>query len=75
MRGIYFLLEAPERLSFMLARAMHTWREGYKGKYVRQAMQLRLPSCCCRDGMGGWVGERVLQRGLVAAPASSGVHT
>lgn len=63
----------------MFARATHTWREGYKGKRVRQAVQLRLPSCCCGDGMGdagkgGREGGQALHRGLLAAPVSSGVH-
>jgi len=59
----------------MLARAMHTWREGYKGKCVRQAMQLFLPSCRCRAGTGREEGGRhALQRALVAAPVSSGAH-
>lgn len=35
----------------MLARAMHMWRDGYKGERVGQTMQLRLPSCCCGYGM------------------------
>lgn len=67
MRGIYFLLEALERLSLMLEKAVHAWREGYEGKCARQGMQLCSPSCCCRDGWG--VGGHVLQRVLVAAPA------
>lgn len=57
----------------MLVGATHTWREGYKGKCETRNAALFAQLLLQRwHGQGG---GHILQRGLVAAPSSSGVHT
>lgn len=57
----------------MLVGATHTWREGYKGKCETRNAALFAQLLLQRwHGHGG---GHILQRGLVAAPSSSGVHT
>lgn len=70
MRAICFLLKAPECLRLMLVGATHTWREGYKGKCETRNAALLAQLLLQRwHGQGGG-GGHVLQKGLVAAPAS-----
>lgn len=65
VRGIYFLLQAPEHLPLMPAGAVHTWRGGYGGKHARQAMLITHPFMLGREhGTGAHILQRFFGCGI-----------